>query len=175
MITTWVPLMGALLLTGAKPATQGTDSALIARLGTAVNSTSDTLEQLRGVAQAFRNDLATASPTLILARATAVHDACAAGASAVRRLEGILAARTVSTAAAKSQSKFRVTAEETVGALDRCVRAWLPLPGTDQRADSLKAWGPYRVSEIEQAVRKYDAARQIFAKAAGLPAAPVKR
>ena len=174
MIATWIPLWSILLSPGAIPARQGPDSALIARFGLAVNSTSDTLEQLRGVAQAFRNDLPTASPTLILARATAVHDACAAGAGAVRRLQGILAARTVSPAAAKSQARFRVTAEETVGALDRCVRAWLPLPRTDERADSLKAWGPYRISEIDQALRKYEAARHTFASVAGLPAPPVK-
>ncbi len=169
MITNWLLLWGALSLQGASPAVgQAPDSALLRHVREAVNAASDTLEALRGMTQAFRTDLPTASPTLVLARATSVHDACASGASAVRRLQGILAARTVSNAAARSQAKFRITAEETVTALDRCVRAWLPLPRDDQRADSLRAWGPYRIAELDHSLRQYDGARQVFAKAAGL-------
>ena len=175
MITNWISLWGALSWHGVAPAVHQTpDSALLRRFGDAVNSTSDTLESLRGLAQAFRNDLQTASPTLILARATSVHDACASGASAVRRLQGILAARTVSNTAARSQAKFRTTAEETVAVLDRCVRSWLPLPRTDERAYSLRAWGPFRIAQLDQALRRYDAARHAFANAAGLPAEPTK-
>jgi hypothetical protein len=175
MIVNWLSLWGALSWPGAAPAVrQAPDSALLVRFGDAVNSTSDTLESLRGLAQAFRNDLQTASPTLILARATSVHDACASGASAVRRLQGILAARTVSEAAARSQAKFRNTAEETVAVLDRCVRSWMPLPRTDERADSLRVWGPFRVAQLDQALRRYDVARYTFASAAGLPAPTVK-
>jgi hypothetical protein len=176
MITNWLSLWGALAWSGAAPAVrQAPDSALLRRFADAVNAASDTLEAVRGLAQAFRNDLPTASPTLILARATSVHDACASGASAVRRLQGILAARTVSAAAARSQARFRGTAEETVAALDRCVRSWLPLPRTDDRADSLRAWGPFRIAQLDQALRRYDAARHIFASAAGLPEPQIKR
>lgn len=173
MIVSLLSLWGALSWHGtASAARQAPDSALLRRLGDAINATSDTLNALRGLTQAFRTDLPTASSTLVLARATAVHDACASGASAVRRLQGILAARTVSTSAARSQASLRNTAEETVSALDRCVRTWLPLPRDDQRADSLRAWGPYRIAQLEQSLRRYDAARQVFAKAAGLTPVP---
>jgi hypothetical protein len=173
MLLNWIALWGALSWPGAVPAVrQEPDSALLQRLRETVNAASDTLDALRGLTQAFRTDLPTASSTLVLARATSVHDACASGASAVRRLQGILAARTVSPAAARSQAKFRTTAEETVTALDRCVRTWLPLPRDDQRADSLRAWGPYRIAQLDQSLRRYDAARQIFAKAAGLTPTP---
>ncbi|MGH9550195.1 MAG: hypothetical protein ACRD3W_12510, partial [Terriglobales bacterium] len=151
------------------------DSVVIRRYGDAVNATADTLDALRGFAQAFRNDLQTASPTLILARATSVQTACASGASAVRRLQGMLAARSVTAEAARSQAKFRATAEETVAALERCIRAWEPLPRTDARADTLRAWGPFRVNQIDQALRRFDLARFTFAKDAGLPARPITR
>ena len=174
-IINWFVLWGALTTSSPAPSVrQSSDSALLKRLGDVVNATSDSLEALRGLAQAFRNDLATASPTLVLARATAVHDACAANADAVRRLQGILAARTVSPAAAKSQTKLRTTSEETVAALDRCARLWLPLPRTDERADSLRAWGPYRVTQLDADVRKFHAAQRAFSDAAGLPKPPIK-
>ncbi|HWZ27661.1 MAG TPA: hypothetical protein VNX15_03815 [Gemmatimonadales bacterium] len=173
MIAHWLPLWSALSWQGAAlPVRQAPDSALLRRFREAVNAASDTLDALRGLTQAFRTDLPTASPTLVLARATSVHDACASGASAVRRLQGILAARTVSDAAARSQAAFRTTAEETVAALDRCVRTWLPLPRTDERSDSLRAWGPYRIAQLDQSLRRYDAARFVFAKAAGLTPPP---
>lgn len=180
ILSAWLPLWAALAgpLPGARPSPppilrQDPDSALIRRLGDAVNSTSDSLETLRGLAQGFRKDLQTASATLILERATAVQSACTAGAGAVRRLQGLLAARTIPKAG-RSQASFRAVAEETVGALERCARTWSPLPRTDARADTLRAWGPYRAAELDQVLRRYDVARRKFSVAAGLPAPPIK-
>ena len=170
MFAAWLPLWGVLAGHGVA-VRQDPDSALLYRFRDAVQVTTDSLETLRGLALAFRNDLRLASPTLVLARATAVQNACISGASALRRLQGILAARTVSRAAARSQAEFRSTAEETVAALDRCARSWDPLPRTDARADTLRAWGPYRVAQLDQLLTRYDASRRVFVKAAGLPAA----
>lgn len=163
----WLALAAALAIPAALPA-QDVDSAVIVRFREAVTVTSDTLDMLSGVAQAFRNDLATASPTLILARATAVQNACTSGASALRRLQGMLAARTVKPSAARTQAQLRATAEETAGTLERCARTWQPLPRTDDRADTLRAWGPSRVADLEKALRRYDGARHAFWSAAGL-------
>ena len=163
----WLPLAAALAIPAALPA-QDVDSTVIVRFREAVTITSDTIEMLQGVAQSFRNDLATASPNLILARATAVQNACTSGASALRRLQGMLAARTVKESAARVQAQFRGIAEETAGALDRCARAWQPLPRTDDRADTLRAWGPSRVADLEKTLRRYDGARHAFGSAAGL-------
>jgi hypothetical protein len=174
MLALLVPLWGALAAPVAPSVSQAPDSAVLLRYADAVYATADTLGVLRGVAQAFRNDLKTASPTLVLARATSVQNACSSGVTSVRQLQGILAARSVTPKSALSQAKFRTTAEQTVTALERCVRYWQPLPRTDARADTLRAWGPYRVNEIEVALRKFDLARFAFAAAAGLPKRPVK-
>jgi hypothetical protein len=175
MLSLWIPLWGALIAPVSSPFPQVPDSVVVRRYGEAVNAAADTLDMLRGYTQAFRNDLQTASPNLILARATSVQSACTSGLTTVRRLQGMLAARSVSPEAARTQAKFRMTAEETVFALERCVRLWQPLPRTDARADTLRAWGPYRVSELDGALRKFDFARATFAKAAGLPARAVKK
>jgi hypothetical protein len=174
MLALWVPLWGALVAPVAPSSHQVPDSAVLRRYADAVNATGDTLDVLRGVAQAFRNDLKTSSPTIVLARATSVQNACTSGVTTVRQLQGMLAARSVTAKAARSQAKFRTTAEETVAALERCVRNWQPLPRTDARADTLRAWGPYRVNEIEVALRKFDLARYTFAAAAELPKRPAK-
>src|SRR5690242_17428202 len=161
MLPLWVPLWGALV---APVFPQVPDSTVLRRYGDAVNATADTLDMLRGFTQAFRNDLQTASPTMVLARATSVQSACASGVSSMRRLQGMLAARTVSTVptAVRSQAKLRAASEETVAALERCVRDWQPLPRTDDRADTLRAWGPYRVTELTQALHRFDGARAAF-------------
>ncbi|HEX4632786.1 MAG TPA: hypothetical protein VH163_03075 [Gemmatimonadales bacterium] len=175
MLLILVPLWGALVAPGVPSFRQVPDSTVLRRYGDAVNATADTLDMLRGMAQAFRNDLQTASPTIILARATSVQSACASGVSSIRRLQGMLAARTISTIplAVRDQAKFRTTSEETVAALERCVRSWQPLPRTDDRADTLRSWGPYRVNEIAQALHKFDGARAAFVNSAGLPGRPV--
>lgn len=175
MLPVWVPLWGALIAPISPSFRQVPDSAVLRRYGEAVNATADTLDILRGLAQAFRNDLQTASPNIILDRATSVQNACAAGVSSVRRLQGMLAARTISSIplAVRDQNRLRTTSEETVAALERCVHNWQPLPRTDPHADSLKAWGPYRVNEINQALHKFDGARAQFVKSAGLPGRPV--
>ncbi|HWH03439.1 MAG TPA: hypothetical protein VN674_07125 [Gemmatimonadales bacterium] len=174
MLALWVPLWGALVAPVAPSVSQTPDSVVLRRYADAVYATADTLDVLRGVAQAFRNDLKTASPTLVLARATSVKNACSSGVTTVRQLQGMLAARSVTPKSAPSQAKFRTAAEVTVAALERCVRNWEPLPRTDARADTLRAWGPYRVNEIEVALRKFDLARFTFAAAAELPKRPVK-
>jgi len=171
MLAAWLPVWAVLAGHGAV-IRQDPDSALLYRFRDAVAVTSDSIEAVRGLAQAFRNDLRLASPTLILARATALQNACISGASALRRLQGILAARTVSRAAARSQAQFRTAAEETVAALDRCARSWDPLPRTDARADTLRAWGPYRTAQLDQLVNRYEMARHAFAAAAKLPPVP---
>ena len=171
MLAAWIPLWSALAAHGGLAPRQNPDSALLYRFRDAVDVTSDTLETLRGLALAFRKDLKLSSPTIVLARATSVQNACLSGASALRRLQGILAARTVSRAAARSQAEFRAAAEETVAALDRCARSWDPLPRTDARADTLRAWGPYRVAQLDQLINRYEVSRYAFAKAAGLPPA----
>ena len=174
MLKLWVPLWGALVAPAAQSASQAPDSAVLRRYADAVYATADTLDVLRGVTQAFKNDLKTASPTLVLARATSVQNACSSGVTTVRQLQGMLAARSVTPKSAPSQAKFRTAAEETVAALERCVRNWQPLPRTDARADTLRAWGPYRANEIEVALRRFDVARFTFAAAAELPKRPVK-
>lgn len=175
MLPLWLSLWGALAGFAAPSRQQVADSTVLRRYGDAVNATADTLDILRGFAQAFRNDLQTASPNMVLDRATSVQNACNAAVSAIRRLQGMLAARTISTIplAVRSQARLRATSVETVATLERCVHNWQPLPRTDARADTLRAWGPYRVNEITQALQKFDNARAQFVKYAGLPARPI--
>lgn len=174
MLPLWLPLWGA-LAASTTPVHQAADSAVLRRYGEAVNATADTIDLLRGFAQAFRSDLQTASPNMVLDRAASVQNACNSAVSSIRRLQGMLAARTISTIplAVRSQAKLRATSVETVAALERCAHNWQPLPRTDARADSLRAWGPYRIKEITQAIVQFDNARAQFVKYAGLAGRPI--
>jgi len=176
MLPIWLPLWGALAASAAPLSPhQAVDSTVLRRYGEAVNATADTLDMLRGFAQAFRNDLQTASPNIILERATSVQNACTSAMSSIRRLQGMLAARTLSTipVGVRSQAKLRATSAETVATLERCVHNWQPLPRTEARADTLRAWGPFRVNEITQALQRFDGARAQFVKWTGLPGRPI--
>ena len=116
---------------------QGPDSTLLA-----------TFSNLRSAAARFRHDLPNASAPLVLARAQRVRTACAdsraAADSVALRLERNAAA--LSALAALQR------------ALIGCQRDWATT-GPRANADSLRAWGPYRLSELDRALQRYQRAR----------------
>lgn len=118
-------------------AAQAPDSTLIA-----------TFSALRGASARFRQDLMRASPQLVIARADQVRAACAgsrgAADSLVLQLPGNAAARAELAALQR--------------ALSACQREW-DTTGPRANADSLRAWGPYRLSELDRALRRYQRAR----------------
>ena len=116
---------------------QGPDSTLLATFST-----------LRGAAARFRHDLPNASAQLVLARAQRVHTACADSRAAADSVAPLLARN--------------ATAQSELAALQRalvsCQRDW-QTTGPRANADSLRAWGPYRLSELDRALRRYQRAR----------------
>ena len=112
-------------------AVQSPDSSLVA-----------TFSSLRGASARFRQDLPHASPRLVMSRAQQVHDACASSRTAADALA----------AAQGSTPHTELTA--LLRALTDCQRDW-DTSATRANADSLRAWGPYRLTELEQAMRRY--------------------
>ena len=118
-------------------APQSADSALVA-----------SFSAVRSAGARFRQDLSQASPQLVLARAQQVRDAC-----------------THSRGAADSLA-LRLTRDSTaraeLGALQRalgtCQREW-DTHSPRANADSLRAWGPYRLSELDRALQRYQRTR----------------
>jgi len=118
----------------AAPAAQSPDSSLTA-----------TFSALRSASARFRHDLTQASPQLVLARAAAVRAACSA-------LADSLAPRLPRDSVARSELAALQRA------LGTCRRDW-DSKGPRANADSLRAWGPYRLSQLDRALLRYQRAR----------------
>jgi hypothetical protein len=116
---------------------QTPDSALVA-----------SFSAVRSASARFRQDLSQASQQLVLARAQQVRAACigtrTAADSLAPRLTGNTTAQTELVALQR--------------ALDTCQREW-ETHGPRVNADSLRAWGPYRLSELDRALQRYQRAR----------------
>ena len=116
---------------------QGPDSSLVA-----------TFTTLRSAAARFRQDLPHASAQLVLARAQQVHTACASAR---------VAADSVAPQVARDAAA-RTELAALQRALVACQRDWATA-GPRANADSLRAWGPYRLSELDRALRQYQRGR----------------
>lgn len=127
-----VPLLWA-ALAGTLGAAQSPDSALVA-----------SFSAVRSAAARFRQDLPRASQQLVLSRAHHVRAACANSRTAADAL--------AATRAPTGAGHVGLAALQR--ALDACQRDW-DTTGARVRADSLRAWGPFRLSELERALRRY--------------------
>lgn len=132
---------------------QTPDSATTARYAAALKSVEDSLAGIRGTVANFRTDLAAASPTLILARSGRVHTRCVAARSAVAELHTVLASL-YTPRVSEAQGALRRETAGLARALERCEREWDATPQI-ANADSLRAWGPYRIAQLEHAMRRY--------------------
>jgi hypothetical protein len=118
-------------------AAQSPDSVLLA-----------TFTTLRSASAQFRQDLAQASPQLVIARANQVRAACSGSRLAADSL-ALLWARH-----AAAQSELAALQR----ALGACQRDW-DTKSPRASADSLRAWGPFRLTELDRALRRFQRAR----------------
>ncbi len=125
----------------------------------------DSLAQTRIELSAFQRDLPLAGPETVVERAAALH----------RRCEAVVeAARSVGLALGAARAGPRDATDELAEALDglgrglseQCVRGLSPTGG-GSRADTLRAWGPHRVAQIERLLTEYDRAARRFGRAVG--------
>ena len=153
------------LVAQTPPATP--DSVTRVRFARALHTTSDSLDRLGRAIATFRTDLDPASPVLVMQRAGQVHAACGGAHKALSNLHAVLATP-YSTKTATEQNVLRSSTSRLLGELSQCQRDWSTEPGSAQRADSLKAWGPYRSSHLAKQVTDFISDQRRFEKAAGL-------
>ena len=92
----------------------------------------------------FQADLVHASPDLVISRATRLRQHCAGTRYETGRLDSLPALRT--------QLRRELTALRTE--LARCDREFATGPWY-QNADSVKAWAPYRLARLSNAVSRF--------------------
>ncbi|HTR20820.1 MAG TPA: hypothetical protein VMH88_08195 [Gemmatimonadales bacterium] len=143
------------------------DSVTRVRWERMLHTTNDSLDRLGSAIATFRADLKTASPPLVIQRASQVHQACTAANRVLTDLHALLGSP-YSAKIAQQQAAFRSNTSRMLVVLDHCQRDWSPEPGSAARADTLKAWGPYRTANLEHQVLEYVSDMRRFSKAAGL-------
>jgi len=145
------------------------DSARQARYERMLREVTDSLSALRGAAAGFRTDLSRTSSALILERATRVQNGCRGADVAVSRQQSLLAEGVYVANAKSAQARLAMEAARLRQALSRCEREWAvrEAPSTAD-ADSLAAWGPYRLSQLDDALRRFNASLRSFVRAAEL-------
>lgn len=159
-------MLGALVTLGAALVVQAPDTARAARYAAALHAVSDSLDGLRGTAAAFRRDLATASRELVDARARRMRQSCSGALRAAADLDGVLASGPYSPATGAEQTRARRELVELRRALIRCQRDFDPGPKV-AGLDTVKAWGPFRLAQLDGQLRRYQEAALRFAKRAG--------
>jgi hypothetical protein len=118
----------------------------------------DSLDRVRGAAYNFRTDLGGASPVVLFNRAQRMHGSCVAGDGALQRLDSAL---TASYPAGAPPDLWRES-HALRAALGECRREYDTTARWNIRADSVRAWAPYRLRRLDDAMRR-------FARAAVLP------
>jgi hypothetical protein len=151
-------------------AAQTPDSARQARYERTLNNATDALDRLRGAAADFRADLPSASTDLILQRAERVRGSCRDAGAAVIAVDSLLAEGPYDRNALRQQAELRSGGTAVRRALTRCERDWNARQHRTATvaADSLRAWGPHRTSQLEVASSRYLAVVRGFMKKAGL-------
>lgn len=122
---------------------QGPDSATRVRARAALTALDDSLTALESVASGFPADLGVASPDLVTSRSERLRRRCRGADSASAQLLGLLPP---GAQGRRDLGNLRI-------ALARCDSDFTATPA--QPADSLKAWAPYRLARLGEAVRRY--------------------
>lgn len=148
---------GALVVLCAVLVAQTPDSAAQARYHAGIQRLNDSLTALEGSAAMFQADLVHASPDLVISRATRLRMRC----TGTRRQVGLL--DSMPAVGARLRRELAALNAE----LMRCDREFAIGPSY-QGADSVKAWAPYRLARLGDAVRRFRLAARVFMREASI-------
>ena len=137
--------------------TQAPDSVARTRMREAVTALGDSLSVLAGAGATFARDLSQSSRQAVLARAADVRTRCEGTRAAAREVDRVYAAHATVVAGDRGMPEYRRELGRLDAELARCEREW-QTPYSAAVADSLRAWGPHRLSRIDAAARRYAAA-----------------
>ena len=129
-------------------AVQRPDSTARARSDAALREVNDSLSAVEAAAGQFQMDLTNASPDLVVSRAERLSARCAGARVVAARLDTLLAPGT----------PLRRDLATLRAELTRCEASFTT--SRAHPADSIKAWGPYRLATLGDTVRRYRIAAQ---------------
>lgn len=162
----------AVLLGAATPAlaqrAAPRDSATAAEYQRALKALRDTVSVVAARSNEFRRDLRTVGAGTVLARAETLTRACAGTRDALNTARPELAGWPLADGGRPQRDSLLTAMRQLAQRLEaECLRG-LGVDGPGVRADTLRAWGPYRTSNLSQAMTAYHAAAASLARRLGL-------
>ena len=130
---------------------QAPDTTLTRELGAPLAALRDSLFAVQGSGAAFRRDLEAASPDLVIARAQRVQESCARAIATLRAAQTALTTTTLPPRSRPLATDLQRLLPPTQAELARCQRDFAP-GAWYARADSLRAWGPSRLIQLDASV-----------------------
>jgi hypothetical protein len=158
MLTAVLVVWTAVAPAQPRASVQRPDSAARASIVAVLKTVQDSLDRVRGAAYNFRTDLGGASPVVVYSRAQRMQVSCVGADGALARLDSVLNA----SYPAGAPADLRREARTLRAALAECRREYDTTTRWAQRADSVRAWAPYRLRRLDETMRR-------FARAAVLP------
>jgi len=146
---------------------QAPDSATRTRYAAALHSFADSLNAVQAAAVAFQADLSMASSDLVLARARRMRERCGAARRAAQALAELLAVGGYSARTRPAEVRARRDLARLERVLLKCERDYDTGSAT-ANADTLKAWAPFRLTQLEADLRRHVQGVQDFQGQAGI-------
>ena len=150
-------MAAALVVLWAVLVAQAPDTTKQARYGAAIRRVNDSLTVLQGATAMFQADLVNASQDLVISRATRLRQHCAGTRREAGRLDSLPA---IGARLHREIASLRVE-------LARCDREFTTGPWYE-RADSVKAWAPFRLARLGDAIRRFRLAVRAFQREASI-------
>jgi hypothetical protein len=161
----------AVLLAAATPALAQrapTPDSTAAEYQRALKALRDTVSVVAARSNEFRRDLRTVGAGTVLARAEALSRACASTRDALNAARPEVAGWPLAHGGRPQRDSLLAAMRQLTQRLEaECLRG-LSIDGPGVRADTLRAWGPYRTSNVSQAMTAYHAAAASLARRLGL-------
>jgi hypothetical protein len=133
----------------------------------------DTLTVLASDMSLFRQDLAGAGAETVLSRAELLHGSCGNSVDLLRAAEPVFRPSRAPNDRVRTQSEALLSEMRALRrTLDEQCLTGLALEGPGERADTLRAWGPYRLRGVGLAIQAYYATAGEFQKAAEFKVEP---
>lgn len=150
------------------------DSAARFHMSQQLRVVSESLSALRGAAARYRRDADKASDHLMWTRAIEVRAGCTGTLAVADSLAVLLAARRYTPPRGESNQRALQADLATLRqALRACRRDWDA--SNRARADSVRAWGPFRLTALERVLRQYEQRATGFRGYVESPPAPGSR
>lgn len=165
-----VVIIGALGAATTAAGQTGTarDSATVAGHRQLLTALRDTVDEVSVRSAEFRRDLRTVGAETVLARSQRLVTSCGSARAALQNARPALTRLPLEDELRPLRDSLQIAMRDLAGSLQtECLQGLGP-EGPGQRADTLRAWGPHRTSNLSQSITLYHGAAARLARRLGI-------